>query len=221
MSLPELLVEEPEDGPAQATLIWLHGLGATADDFATLGRQLRCPGLRVLALQAPSRPVTLFEHQVAPAWFDILPQPGERVISDLDGMEQSAARIRKEIENQQQSGIAQVAIGGFSQGGAMALYTALTHPQPLAASVCLSGYIPQDAHLESQAAQLTWTTPFFVAHGAADEVIPIKYGEITRDWLSRHGATVHWSHGAYAHEVTTPEITELGDFLRPRLTPAR
>ena len=44
------LTLEP-DGPARAALVWLHGLGATAADFADLGRSLGVPGLRVLLPQ--------------------------------------------------------------------------------------------------------------------------------------------------------------------------
>lgn len=217
MSRSDALILEPGDGPARSALVWLHGLGATADDFADLGRQLQCPGLRVIALQAQPQAVTIFGGQVAPSWFDILPEPGGRVTSDLGGLEETARRIRAEFERLRETGVNQLAVGGFSQGGAQALFTALTHPEPLAAVVCLSCYLPQDEYLTQRADRLTLQTPVFMAHGTLDGVILHEYGEASRDWLRGHGASVEWHSGEFAHTVTAEELAALGGFLRARL----
>ena len=217
MTLPDSLVQEPADGPAQSVLVWLHGLGATADDFADLGRQLQCPGLRVVALQAPSKPVMIFGGQVVPSWFDILPKPDGRVTSNINGLEETARRIRAEFEQQRESGVTQFAVGGFSQGGAQALFTALTHSEPLAAAVCLSSYLPQDEYLTQQATSLIMQTPVFMAHGTGDDVILHEYGEASRDWLRGFGAEVEWYSEDFGHTIIPEEITALGEFLRARL----
>lgn len=217
MSRSDALILEPDDGPARSALVWLHGLGATAEDFAGLGRQLQCPGLRVIALQARPQPVTIFGGQVAPSWFDILPKPDGRVTSNIDELEESAERVRAEFERQRESGITQFAVGGFSQGGALALFTTLTHPEPLAAAVCLSCYLPQDEYMAQQVGRLTLQTPVFMAHGTTDGVILHEYGEASRDWLRQHGASVEWHSGEFAHEVTLEEIAALGEFLRNNL----
>ena len=217
MSRADALILEPDDGPARSALIWLHGLGATADDFAGLNLQLQCPGLRVIALQAPPQPVTIFGGQVVPSWFDILPKPGGRVTSDLDGLEESARRIHAELEQQREAGINRFAIGGFSQGGALALFATLTHLEPLAAAICLSGYLPQDEYLAQQADRLTWQTPVFMAHGTQDDVVLHEYGEVSCDWLRRHGTPVDWYSEAFAHTVTAEEFAALGEFMRNHL----
>jgi len=217
MSRSDALILEPDDGPARSALIWLHGLGATADDFAGLNLQLQCPDLRTIALQAPLQAVTIFGSQVVPSWFDILPKPGGGVTSDLGGLEESARRIHAEFEQQREAGIARLAVGGFSQGGALALFAALTHPEPLAAAICLSGYLPQDEHLTQRADRLTYQTPVFMAHGSQDDVVLHDYGEASRDWLRGHGASVDWYSEAFAHTVTAEEFAALGEFLRTRL----
>ncbi|MDE0612385.1 MAG: alpha/beta fold hydrolase [Gammaproteobacteria bacterium] len=217
MSPADSLIQEPADGPARSALVWLHGLGATADDFAELGRQLQCPGLRVIALQARPRPVTIFGGQVAPSWFDILPEPDGRVTSNIDELEESARHVRAEFERQRESGITQLAVGGFSQGGAQALFTTLTHPEPLAAAVCLSGYLPQDKYLMRQVGRLTLQTPVFMAHGSQDDVVLHEYGEVSCNWLRGHGASVDWYSEAFAHTIIPEEIAALGEFLRSNL----
>ena len=217
MSRADALILEPDDGPARSALVWLHGLGATADDFAGLNLQLQCPGLRVIALQARPQPVTIFGGQVVPSWFDILPKPGGRVTSNLDELEESAQRVRAEFERQREAGVTQLAVGGFSQGGAQALFTALTHPEPLAAAVCLSCYLPQDEYLMQRAEHLTLQTPVFMAHGSEDEVVFHKYGEASRDWLREHGTFVEWHSGQFEHTVTEEELAALGKFLRHHL----
>ena len=217
MSRSDALVLEPDDGPARSALVWLHGLGATAEDFADLNHYLQCPGLRVIALQARPQPVTIFDGQVVPSWFDILPKPDGRVTSNIDELEESARRVRAEFERQRESGITQFAVGGFSQGGAQALFTALTHPEPLAAVVCLSCYLPQDEYMTQQADRLTLQAPVFMAHGTEDGVVLYEHGEASRDWLCRHGATVDWHSGTFAHTITEEELAELGKFLRAHL----
>ena len=211
------LIQEPVDGPARSVLVWLHGLGATADDFVDLGRQLQCPGLRVIVPQAPQKAVTIFGGDVTPSWFDLLPQPDGGITSDLGGLEESARQIQAELNGQREAGIDRLAVGGFSQGGALALFTALTHFQPLAATVCLSGYLPQHEYMTREADRLVWQAPVFMAHGSEDGVVPCEYGEMTRDWLREHGTSVNWHSAAFAHTVTSEELTALGVFLRTHL----
>ena len=217
MSRSDALILEPDDGPARSALVWLHGLGATADDFTGANLQLQCPGLRVIALQAPSQAVTTFGGQVVPSWFDIVPAPDGGVTSDLGGLEESARRIHAEFEQQREAGIDRLVVGGFSQGGALALFSALTYPEPLAAAICLSGYLPQDEHLTQQADRLTWQTPVFMAHGSQDDVVRHEYGEASRDWLRGHEVSVDWYSGAFAHTVTAEELAVIGEFLRKHL----
>lgn len=173
--------------------------------------------MRVITPQAPARPVTLFGGQIATSWFDILPKPGGRITSNMDQLEESARRVRAEFERQRESGITRFAVGGFSQGGAQALFTALTDPEPLAAVACLSCYLPQGDYLTQQADRLTMQTPVFMAHGTADDLVFHEHGEASRDWLRERGASVEWHSGEFAHTVIPEEIAALGEFLRSKL----
>ena len=52
-----------------------------------------------------------------------------------------------EIEEKAGTPTSRIILGGFSQGGALAIYSALTYPRQLGGLLCLSGYAPLFAKL--------------------------------------------------------------------------
>lgn len=60
------------------------------------------------------------------------------------GIREATKYIHGLLNEEVQNGIAanRIVVGGFSQGGALALYSALTYSQQLAGVVCLSGWLP-------------------------------------------------------------------------------
>ena len=123
---------EIETGPnPQASVIILHGLGASGDDFVPVCEQmdLRAVGdVRYLLPHAPLRPVTINNGYVMPAWYDILALGGP-AREDEAGLRASQALVEALIAREVQRGIAssRIVVGGFSQGCAMALLTGLRH----------------------------------------------------------------------------------------------
>lgn len=88
-------------------------------------------------------PVTLNNGFQMPSWFDLktLDASGPE---DDEGIKKATNSIHSLIEQEEALGIAsnRIAIGGFSQGGALALYSALTYPKPLACVIGLSCWLP-------------------------------------------------------------------------------
>jgi len=77
MSSDEILpsVEIEPDGPARASVIWLHGLGADGHDFEPIVPELHLSDdlpLRFVFPHAPVRPVTINGGMVMRAWYDIV-----------------------------------------------------------------------------------------------------------------------------------------------------
>ena len=65
------MIHEPQK-KAEACIIWMHGLGAGAEDMMGLAHALKLAiPVRHVSLQAPLRPVTINNHMVMPAWYDI------------------------------------------------------------------------------------------------------------------------------------------------------
>ena len=78
--LPAIEIESPTH-TATASIIWLHGLGATGDDFASLVPELKkmlgkvFNNIRFIFPHAAEIPVTVNGGFSMPAWYDILDMP--------------------------------------------------------------------------------------------------------------------------------------------------
>ena len=83
--LPAVEMESPSGIEVNASIIWLHGLGANGDDFAPIVPQLNLPldfGIRFIFPHAPSIPVTINNGYVMPAWYDIKQMDIDRHVDD-------------------------------------------------------------------------------------------------------------------------------------------
>src|SRR3989475_10380985 len=112
----------------------MHGLGADGHDFAGIEREVTPPGaaVRYVYPHAPMMPVTINNGYVMRAWYDVFGVAGERR-EDEAGGRASQGRGEQLIARQKARGVPApaIALGGFSQGGAMAPHTAPPHPQTL------------------------------------------------------------------------------------------
>ena len=95
-------------------------------------------------------------------------------------------------------------VGGFSQGGAVALTTLLDPDLPLrpAGVAALAAFLPPpDPDLRPELAS---GTPVLVAHGAHDEAVDPLLGRSAAKLLSRSGALVCWAQVEGGHELSGP-----------------
>lgn len=196
-------------------MIWLHGLGADGHDFESIIPGLGLPeplGVRFVLPHAPVRPVTINGGMPMRAWFD-LRQPNLDHNPDLSGIEQSVAGLRALLAQQEATGIPRerIVLAGFSQGGVVALETALSMHDKPAGVLALSTWLAQpvsDAH----------GLCVFMAHGEHDHVVPPALAIASRDMLRTLGAEVEWHNYPMAHAVHPTEIADIGAWLRARLT---
>ena len=206
-----------------AAVIWLHGLGADGHDFEPIVPELCLPrelAVRFIFPHAPLMPVTLNGGMRMPAWYDILQLGGGP--EDEAGIRGSEGRLKALVEQQKKSGIGakRIVLAGFSQGGAIALQTALRFPEPLAGVLALSTYLPLAGMLEAEAHPGNRKTPIFMAHGLYDDVIPLARAERSRAKLEAMGYGIEWRAYPMAHSVCAPEIGDIAAFLLRVLTPS-
>ena len=79
-----------------------------------------------------------------PSWFDLLEIPVEPTSPEVeDDFQRAVARAHELVRAQVAAGVppGRIVLGGFSQGGALALASALQFDAPLAGAVCFSGWV--------------------------------------------------------------------------------
>ncbi|MBK8524179.1 MAG: carboxylesterase [Betaproteobacteria bacterium] len=219
--LPAIEIETGNN-PRHA-VIWLHGLGADGSDFVPVVPELGLedlPGIRFVFPHAPSIPVTCNGGYVMPAWYDIISlEPGSRRVDEA-GILHSREALRALIARENQRGIPaeRIFLAGFSQGGAVAYTTALTHPEKLAGLIALSTYLPTPQIVSDEASAANRDLPIFAAHGTADDIVSPALGLAARDFLIRNGYRPEWHEYPMPHSVCIEEIVDIGRWLCARLS---
>lgn len=203
-------------------VIWLHGLGADGSDFVPVVPELgldNASAVRFIFPHAPEMPVTCNGGYVMPAWYDIISlEPHTRRVDEA-GIVHSRAAIRALIARENERGIPceRIFLAGFSQGGAVAYVTALTHPERLAGLIALSTYLPTPQLVIDEATAANRELPIFAAHGSEDDVVSPALGRQARDFLVAQGYRPEWREYPMPHSVCLEEIVDIGAWLRPEL----
>jgi phospholipase/carboxylesterase len=219
MTSPLLATVEVETGPEPyGCVIWLHGLGADGHDFEPAVPALMAPGGRALRFvfpHAPVRAVTLNGGARMRAWYDIRGFD-RNAAQDESGVRASDAAIRALIRRENERGIAteRIVLAGFSQGGAMALFTGTRLAEPLAGIVGLSCYLLLAASFGVERHMANQATPIFLAHGSADAVVDPRLGDETRSLLEAAAYPVEWHSYPMPHTVSPEEIAAIAAFLQ-------
>lgn len=128
-----------------------------------------------------------------------------------------------------------IVVGGFSQGGALALLSGLTKTPPIAGVMALSTWLPLRAKLVAPLfPEHATRLPVFMAHGTADPVVKYTYGERSAKFVRagdgggqglglgnfrQDESTGKWrgvwseAYPGMAHTASPEEIEHIGQFL--------
>jgi len=202
----------------QVSVIWLHGLGADGHDFEPIVPELVQRSERAVRFvfpHAPIRPVTLNGGYAMRAWYDIIALD-RRAEEDVNGIRASQELITAWIRRENASGIPseRIVLAGFSQGGAMALYSGTRYPERLAGIIGLSCYQPLAKRLDAERLAANQATPIFLAHGMQDPVVIPALGEAACRQLQAAGYAVEWHAYSMPHSVCPQEVTDIATWLR-------
>ncbi|XP_076804568.1 acyl-protein thioesterase 2-like isoform X2 [Clavelina lepadiformis] len=192
---------------ATASVIFLHGLGDNG----------------------PAMPVTLNGGFVMPSWYD-LKGLDPNVPEDEKGIKSAAEKIRALIKKEQEEhGIPsnKVILGGFSMGGALALYTALTHPEQLGGIVLLSSWLPLHKSFdkgEGSHSLVNQRCPILQCHGEADPMVPLQFGQLTQQKLKAGRGplglkTEFKTYRGMGHQSCDEEMDEVKQFIEKIVAP--
>src|SRR5690554_2256044 len=199
---------EPSTGAANASVIWLHGLGADGHDFEPIVPHIQLPaGLhtRFVFPHAPKMAVTINGGMTMPAWYDILEMSIERSV-DEQQLRQSAGWAKALIAREIERGIPaeRIVLAGFSQEGAVAYEAGLTYEHKLAGIMALSTYLATKETVAPDTVQAE--TPVLVQHGSQDPIVPVSLGEQAKAWLEQRSYDVTYQIYPMAHQVSGPQI---------------
>jgi len=170
--------------------------------------------VRFIFPHAPQRPVTINGGYVMRAWYDIAGQTIDAK-QDESGIRISQAAIEALIAQEVERGVPHnnIFLAGFSQGGAIALHTGLRQATPLGGVLALSAYLPLSKTAANESLPTTKTTPFFMAHGNSDPVVPFILGVNSREALLKLGYNVEWHEYSMQHSVCNQELHDIEVWL--------
>ena len=214
MNLPETVEVETAASP-DASVIWLHGLGADGHDFEPIIPELRLPEslrLRFVFPHAPVRPVTLNGGMAMRAWYDIYSLDRDGPVDEA-GINDSTAILETLITREEDRGIdsERIVVAGFSQGGVIAINTVLKSQRKLAGLIALSTWMALRSAADGDI--FDTSLPVFMAHGQFDPVIPLQFGKTSAERLVAAGFEVAWYDYPMAHGVCPQEIADLSNWL--------
>ena len=178
MHLGEEVILPPIGGEKhRSTQIWLPGLGGTAKNFQSHFQEHSSNPMhrttKVRILTAPSAKVSMQPGKDTNSWFDVKNLNCQADSYDFADVEKSGNKIKDIIEEEIEllkGNSKGVYIGGFSEGGTLALHVGLGYHKPLGAIVNLSGF----KFAETEVSDSNEFTPVFLGHGTKDTNITFK-----------------------------------------------
>ncbi|XP_010883854.1 acyl-protein thioesterase 1 [Esox lucius] len=223
MSVP-LPAIVPAARKATAAVIFLHGLGDTGHGWAEAFAGIRTPHVKYICPHAPIKPVTLNMGMSMPSWFDII---GLQTDAEEDeaGIKQASENIKALIDQEVKNGIPshRIVLGGFSQGGALSLYTALTTQQKLGGVVALSCWLPlRNSFPQASANSANKEMNVLQCHGEADPLVPVTFGCLTVEKLKTLCNPSNITFKTYPrmpHSACPEEMMDIKEFIEKQLPP--
>jgi len=209
-----------------ATVIICHGLGDSSEGFSDVAEHLssKLPYAKFILPTAPVQKVTMNMGMAMASWYDIVGLD-KRSNEFCKGIDESQSRLASMIKAEMDMGISRnrIVLAGFSQGGALSLYTGMQLPAvdgpPLAGIVVLSGYLPHSSGFNISAG--LEGTPIWHGHGAADPLVRMEAAQESKKVVTERGATDYTfkSYAGLAHSVNPQEISDVLAFLQRVLPP--
>uniref|UniRef100_A0A8D1BJ04 Acyl-protein thioesterase 1 n=1 Tax=Sus scrofa TaxID=9823 RepID=A0A8D1BJ04_PIG len=172
----------------------------------------------------PVMPVTLNMNMAMPSWFNIIGLSPDS-LEDETGIKQAAENVKSLIEQEVKNGIPsnRIILGGFSQGGALSLYTALTTHQKLAGVTALSCWLPlRSSFPECPISGVNRDIPILQCHGVLDPLVPLMFGSLTVERLKTlvNPANVTFkTYEGMMHSSCQQEMLDVKQFIEKLLPP--
>lgn len=179
-------------------MLMLHGLGDSIAGYVWLPSAMQLPWLNYLLVNAPD------EYFDGYSWYDFQ--------GDMAPDVRRSAKLLAEVLDAQRTGrfpSEQTILGGFSQGGLMAIEVGLRYPHRLAGIVSLSGHVCEPEKLVQELSPVALQQRLLVTHGTLDPLIPFAVVRKQIKVLKAAGLHIEWHELAKAHTIQGEEEMEI------------
>ena len=205
------------------SVLWLHGLGDTGSGW----RGAFGPLANKANFHHPDAPVQAVNSPVhggerMTSWFDIMTWPiGLDEPEGPTGIEETVQSIHAKLGEIEASGVSSTSIvlGGFSQGGCVALLAGLTYPRTLGGIVSISGWGVYRESLPGKVHEANKATPTFYSVGMGDPIVTFpltkKSGEVLKGIMGDAITVNHAQRGS--HPPDQSEMMGAAQFIKAQL----
>ncbi|EKD12236.1 uncharacterized protein L3040_000293 [Drepanopeziza brunnea f. sp. 'multigermtubi'] len=209
-----------------ATVIMAHGLGDSGAGWVSLAenwrRRQKFEEVKFIFPNAPSIPITVNRGYVMPAWYDIIEFGTDAAGEDEKGILKSREYFHGLIASEINAGIPseRIVIGGFSQGGAMSIFSGVTAPTKLGGIFGLSCYLLLNKKVKDfvPSDSPNKDTPIFMGHGDRDPIVSPQRGQKSADVLKEGGWKVDLKmYPGLEHSALPEEIDDVEKYLNSRI----
>lgn len=194
-----------DDSTPPSLLVLMHGVGSNEQDLFSLAPYVPA-GYHVLSLRAPY-PMGMGAN----AWFNF--SIGPEGLRSYDAEQEVASRAQvaetvKQAASQLGVPAERTVVGGFSQGGIMALSLLLTQPQLAAAAMVWHGRLLSDALVPAAPGAALAGRALWISHGTRDEVIPLSHAHAMRNAVAPLAATLTYREYPEVHTIHPQELAD-------------
>ena len=203
----------PRAGERAPILVLFHGVGSNELAMASLAPELD-PRLIVVSARSPV--------QLGPfayGWYRVDFRPDGPLIDAAEaaaGWDRAAAFVA-EAAAALDADPERVFVGGFSQGGIIALATLLTAPEGIAGAICMSGRLPREVLPRVVPKERLRRKPVLLVHGRADEVLTFEQYRRAVGELRERDLRVETVELDIGHTTSPESIAAVASWLSARL----
>ena len=211
----------------RSTVVFLHGLGDTALGWCGAAEfwSQTMPHTKFILPTAPTIPVSINMNMEMPAWYDLVGL-GTRADEPCDGLDGTSDAVVSLLHAESEASgvpLSRTVLGGFSQGGATALYAGLTGgAHGIAGLLAMSAYLPRPRVVGARLSEPAAAPPVLMLHGDVDAMVRLGWAEESAQTMRGHGVDCALRvFGGLGHSASEEELEVALEWLLRRLPPDR
>lgn len=204
-----------------AAVIFFHGTGDTGDGLYNWIKDLKQdfvkPYIKFIFPTSWKIPYTAWKGEPTTVWFDraaLNPKSKE----DIKTLDEAGKFVSDLVKEHSYGGIPKnrIILGGFSMGGALALYSAYKYVQDIRGVFALSAFLNEDSvvYKSIKERKTLSKVPLFMSHGDNDDVVPESWGRESFEKLKSLGVPGEYHLLTNSdHEITEGALDELNNWI--------